>query len=181
MKKPVLIALILPTILFSQLSLAYVLVGDGTVGPVKNITKGDKSKARLIEKPLTPNQLAEISKINKKKVTSSATAHAGIRNYRGRVNEHIGITGNHSLSITNNSSRVTWYKYIYTLTGDNQDLAKFIRNIDLKPGSSFYTNDSTNGDMFKESAGSYRLMASTEISGESSASDRSYGTATINK
>lgn len=176
MKKHILKVLGLSGILFCHSTFAYLLVGEGHVSePV--ITNNGVSNFQVIENPVSQEQIDQFSK---KKVMSSSVS-ASISNVSGRINQHIEVTGNHRVSIRNDTSQAAWFKYIYTLTinGKPTDIT---RNVDLKPGSSFYANDSTKGDLNVSSPGSYRLSAQTKSDGPSaSGSDISYATGTVSK
>jgi hypothetical protein len=102
-------------------------------------------------------------------------------NVSGKVNQHIEVTGNHRVSISNDTGQPSWFKYVYTLAIDGRE-SKFVRNVDLKPGSQFYDASNSKGDLNKTSPGSYRLSAETNTEGSGAYShDTSYGTGTVNR
>lgn len=103
-------------------------------------------------------------------------------NVSGRVNQHIGVTGDHSVFIRNDTSSTQWFKYSHQLIIDGYTAGSYSRNVDLKPNATFSSSDLTTCDLNKSSPGSYRMSASTKIEGSSaSASDTSYATGTVGK
>lgn len=92
------------------------------------------------------------------------------------------MIGNHSVYIRNDANTTQWFKYSYELVIDGYSAGSYTRNVDLKPGATFNTSDSTIGDLNKNRPGSYRLSASTKTDGSSaSSSDTSYATGTVSK
>jgi hypothetical protein len=176
MKKNVLTIFALSATLVCNAAFAYVLVGEGHVSePI--ITNNGISNFQFIEGPVSQEQIDQFSK---KKVMSSSV-NASISNVSGRVNQHIEVSGSHRVNIKNDTSQTAWFKYMYTLTinGRSTDI---VRNVDLKPGGSFYASDFTKGDLNVTSPGSYRLSAQTKSEGPSaSGSDISYATGTVSK
>ncbi len=166
----------LSVILFCNATFAYVLVGEGHVSePI--ITNNGISNFQFIEGPVSQQQIDQFSK----KKVMSGSVNASISNVSGRVNQHIEVSGSHRVNIKNDTAQTAWFKYIYTLTinGRSTDI---VRNIDLKPSSSFYASDYTKGDLNVSSPGSYRLSAQTKSDGPlASASDVSYATGTVSK
>jgi hypothetical protein len=174
-----LIYLSLITILLSGSSFGYVLIGEGKVSdPIITGTSG----SGVVEKPLTAQQQAEISRLSKdkKKTFLSASARVSVSNSKGRAGEYIKISGDHTVNITNNTSQRQSYRYTYNLQCSSAS-SNYSRNVDLSPGASFYDSSNNYTTLQASLPGSYRINGETSVSGESSARDTSYGTATVNK
>jgi hypothetical protein len=110
----------------------------------------------------------------------SASARADAPNRSGTVGGYSQIDGYHTINISNNTNKNQTYEYAYSLDCEESH-GSYTRHIEVYPGGFFSTNDHSYGTVQKYSVGTYRITATTKVSGESSASDTSYGNLYISK
>lgn len=176
MKNKVLIGL--ATVLVSSSSFAYVLIGGGKVEePQISGSPGFVVK----EMPVTADQIAKFESDKKKAKMMYGNSSASISNVRGKVNEYIRVDGYHTVNIKNETSTSQSFRYVYDLYIDGYD-NRYIRNITLNPGATFYDHTNTQGILQKSYPGTYHIDAETGTDGPGSYShDVSHAIGAVSK
>lgn len=99
---------------------------------------------------------------------------------RGHVREYIKVQGDHNVSITNNTSKVSRYTYTYTLYCESA-YASFERTIDINPQGTFTDASHSYGTVQKDNSGTFGIHVGTKIDGGEYAFHQRDATLTITK
>lgn len=85
-------------------------------------------------------------------------------NAEGRTYEYVKIQGDHTISLSNDTSQTKRYKYTYALSCENA-FENFEREIEIYPHGSFNDNGHSFGTVQKESSGTFGIHVMTKVTG----------------
>lgn len=125
---------------------------------------------RMIDEKSTCKGFAECHTVDKKIQSSNqkksymfyVTAHA--HPAEGKVNEYIQLSGDHSVNITNGTSKKQTYEYIFDLTCMDANY-HYVRHVELDPSEDFVIEAESTGVIQRQEAGGWHIYATTTVDG----------------
>jgi hypothetical protein len=116
-----------------------------------------------------------------KMLMGKATAAANVNDAEGYSKTNTNINGTHSYAINNDTKQMHMYTYEYKLCADGNNCIYRLDHIEIGAGGHTTNSGTTMMTQYFGSAGTFDSLASTKVSGETTASAEKHGHIYIHK